>query len=634
MVNDPLRAPKQFWAPVFAQCAANVRCRCSPAGREVGLYESLDVLVGAGLIASAPAVGCPMPLGAAREGARLSALLRARDEADPFGAVLDAMAREIWLSQESKGLSLAEAEEHALALAIALDACRPDPEDVRAALGIPGAGPPRKANGAHAIEGRIAADVVERSVRANVLRGDERAQDIAGFLLERMLAHLFADRGLLPSLVPMFHAFAGVATVAIPTHVVVEPGAALITPPPSAPRDTSPPEEPERPANQPPETQIATVACDSPGHFSRVQQRYGLSEAAAQRLTTLVEARGSVAGARPERVEELAAWIAKARAQLLKPSNETAEVQRLNAEAAGALAEADFDRAGAILERVRGSVRESRRRIEVRLKEELASLQRHEAEEAQATAGLAELALARREYDRAAALFQDAAEGVLASDPAAALRFVMRQAEALYRKGQQVGDEAALSQSAKIFALALQQARAAGDKRAAAVAEIGVGKVLFAQAERGGDPAMPLDAVAAFRRALALLTRESDQALWSEVQIEFGSALALVGLREAGTDGVARLQEAAAAYQSGLAALSREATPLRWALTQVKLGGVLVRSGERSNHPRFWLAAATALFNALEVFEAEGAAQHADMTRLSLRQFQHRLPAALGQQPG
>ena len=149
----------------------------------MGLYESLDVLVGAGLIASAPAVGCPMPAGAVRDGARLSALLRSRGEADAFGAVLDALAREIWLSQESKGLSLAEAEEHALAMAGALDACRPDPEDIRAALGFPAPGAPRKANGVHSIEGRIAADVVSRAARMGALRADERAQDLAGFLL-------------------------------------------------------------------------------------------------------------------------------------------------------------------------------------------------------------------------------------------------------------------------------------------------------------------------------------------------------------------------------------------------------------------------------------------------------------------
>ena len=616
----------------------------------MGLYESLDVLVGAGLVASAPAVGCPMPAGAARDGARLSALLRARAEADAFGAVLDALAREIWLSQESKGLSLAEAEEQALALVGALDACRPDPDDVRAALGFAAAGASGKANGSDAIEARIAADVVARAVRMRVLGADARTQDIAGFLLERMLAHVFADRGLLPALVPAFQAFAadGGGRPAIngqATQAVIPPdgGRAPVTesppearPPHSARDEAVDPGRSSRTAvlpSPPSQPTSQTAVRDSAGALERIQQRYGLSAAAAQRLTDLVEARGGTAGARPERVEELAAWIAQARAQLLKPSNDTAEAQRLNAEAAGALSEADFDRAGAILEQVRGQVRAARRRTEARLKEELASLQRHEAEEAQATAGLAELALARREYDRAASLFQEAAEGVLASDPAVALRFVMRQAETFAHKGQQAGDEAALRQAGQIFALALQQARAAGDKRASALAEVGIGKVLCAQAERGGDPAMPRDAIAAFRRALAVLTREAEPSLWAEAQIELGSALALAGLSDAGPEGIARLQEATAAYRTGLAALSRETTPLRWALTQVKLGGVLVRSGERSNHARFWLAAATALFNALEVFEAEGAAQHADMTRLSLRQFQHRIPAALGQQP-
>lgn len=572
-----------------------------------------------------------MPPGAARAGARLSALLRARGEAEAVGAVLDALAREIWLSQESKGLTMAEAEEHVLALAGALDAFRPDPDDVRAALGFTAPHVSAKANGGHSITERMAAGIVARAGRTGLVGSSERGQDIAAFLLERMLTHIFADRGLLPSLVPAFKAIVeggGADASAAQTAGPAVAGA------PAAPVPTmSQRNGPESGTSSQTIAQSvpvpATVEAAAPGHLARIQQRYGLSPLAAQRLSALVEAKG--AGNRPERVEELAAWIAAARAQLLRPSNESQEIQRLNAEAAVALAEADFEAATAILDRVRGSVRQSRRLTEARLKEELASLQRHEAEEAQATSGLAELALARREYDRAAALFQEAAEGVSASEPSLALKFVMQQAEALYRKGL-AGDEGALRQSAQILALALQQARAASDKRASALAELGIGKVLCAQAERGGDPAMPMDAVGAFRRALAVLTRDEEPGLWAETQSELGSALALAGSADAGPRGLVRLQEAAVAYQTALAALSREATPLRWALTQVKLGGVLVRSGERSDHPRFWLAAATALFNALEVFEAEGAVQHADMTRLSLRQFQHRLPAALGQQ--
>ena len=35
------------------------------------------------------------------------------------------------------------------------------------------------------------------------------------------------------------------------------------------------------------------------------------------------------------------------------------------------------------------------------------------------------------------------------------------------------------------------------------------------------------------------------------------------------------------------------------------------------------------MFSALEVFEDEGAKEHADLTRLSLRQFHERLPQVL-----
>lgn len=622
----------------------------------MGLYESLDVLVGAGLIACAPALGCPMPPGAARDGARLSGILRERGEADAIGAVLDALAREIWLSQESKGLSMAEAEGQALALTMALDACRPDGDLLRAALGHPVSGVGAKANGAQSIEERIAADVIGRAVRGGHLAADERTRDIAGFLLERMLAHLLTDRGLLPSLVPAFKVFSGDRGGA--AHELVA-GAGSHSPPP--PRGfgaqggvqrisvlAPPPHRPSASGQQgadpdnrgaPPTPALIPQAGDgmpevpsaeSSDQLRRLRQRHGLSQPAAARLVALSGDKVGI-GDSLERAEELAQWIAAARAHLLKPSNEPVEIQRLNAEVAAALAEADFETARALLDRVRGSVREARRRSEARLKDELASLQQRQTEEAEATAGLAELALARHEYDRAAELFQEAADGLPASDSAGALRYLLRQAEALYRKGRKSPETPALRQSAQIFTRALQQARTAGEQRSAALAELGVGKVLIAEAERGGDPAIPADAVGALRRALTVLTRDAEPALWIDAQMELGAALALEGLALPEPVGLERLQEAAAAYQATLMALSREAAPLRWALIQVRLGGVLVRSGERSNQARFWLAAATALFNALDVFEAEGATQHAEMTRLSLRQFQDRLPAALGQ---
>jgi len=71
-----------------------------------------------------------------------------------------------------------------------------------------------------------------------------------------------------------------------------------------------------------------------------------------------------------------------------------------------------------------------------------------------------------------------------------------------------------------------------------------------------------------------------------------------IGERETGT---ARLEEALAAYRAALEVRTREASPPDWAATQNNLGGVLQRLGEREMNVVRLKQARAALVNALDV---------------------------------
>jgi tetratricopeptide (TPR) repeat protein len=85
-------------------------------------------------------------------------------------------------------------------------------------------------------------------------------------------------------------------------------------------------------------------------------------------------------------------------------------------------------------------------------------------------------------------------------------------------------------------------------------------------------------AVEAFRLALEERTREHVPLEWAMTQNNLGTALAALGTREAGT---ARLEQAVEAFRLALEERTRERVPLEWAMTQNNLGAALQELGER-----------------------------------------------------
>ena len=100
--------------------------------------------------------------------------------------------------------------------------------------------------------------------------------------------------------------------------------------------------------------------------------------------------------------------------------------------------------------------------------------------------------------------------------------------------------------------------------------------------ERAG-PRVCTEAVAAYRAALEVKTRERVPLDWAKTQNNLGRRALELGQRESGT---AHLEEAVAAFQAALEESTRDRVPLQWAMTQENLGAALgglanARAGRR-----------------------------------------------------
>jgi tetratricopeptide (TPR) repeat protein len=161
------------------------------------------------------------------------------------------------------------------------------------------------------------------------------------------------------------------------------------------------------------------------------------------------------------------------------------------------------------------------------------------------------------------------------------------------------------------------------------VAEVGERKDGVPDA--GGDRLE--QAVAAYRAALEVYTRESLPLDWATTQNNLGNALWTLGEREDGTE---NLEKAVAAYRAALEVRTRERVPLDWAMTQNNLGTALRALGERQDGAsdagsRRLQEAVAAYRAALEVFRPAGASFYVAGTERNLARAEAlltgRLPA-------
>lgn len=213
---------------------------------------------------------------------------------------------------------------------------------------------------------------------------------------------------------------------------------------------------------------------------------------------------------------------------------------------------------------------------------------------AELTAVRGDIALIQLRYADAAQRFKEAGNAVPAGHPDEAVRYLNSEADALYREGDERGDNTALLQSIDMWRLVLQQRPREQVPLDWAATQTNLGIALEKLGERDGDPGHLKEAVALFRAALEVRTRERVPFDWAATETDLGAALTTLGWRENGT---ARLQEAAAAFRAALEVRTRERVPLDWAAAQHQLGCALLDLGARESGTA-QLAEAVAAFQA------------------------------------
>ncbi|MGA8171733.1 MAG: tetratricopeptide repeat protein, partial [Methylocystis sp.] len=217
-----------------------------------------------------------------------------------------------------------------------------------------------------------------------------------------------------------------------------------------------------------------------------------------------------------------------------------------------------------------------------------------------------EISLARLQYLEAAQRFAEAAKEIPpgCENERRRTAYLEKEAMALYRQGDEFGDNASLSAAAdrlKTILALLPRDRAT---LAGARTQRNLGVVLETLGERERGTGTLRKAVAALSAAIEGYTRERVPLEWAITQNNLGNALLKLGERERGT---AALQEAVAAFHAAIEEFSREREhfSLDWAMAQDNLGNALSTLGERERGTAMLHEAVTAHLAALEAYTRE-----------------------------
>ena len=282
----------------------------------------------------------------------------------------------------------------------------------------------------------------------------------------------------------------------------------------------------------------------------------------------------------PARLIEVAIHFAQTRdalATLAPDDPHTAELARSAKEVldSGRLTEADI-----LLDQAReGELAALRQARELKQKAQEAE-DRHALNAAKLLAGRGNIALTQLRYVEAAEHFKQATVLVPSGHPDELADYLHRQADALYRQGDEQGDNAALRKSIETWHLVLEQRTRERVPLEWAMTQNNLGNALRALGERESGTARLEEAVAAYRAALEEYPRERVPLKWAKAQMNLGAALETLGEHENGTT---HLEEAVAAYRAALEEYPRKRVPLKWAMTQHNLGNALEALGERES---------------------------------------------------
>jgi tetratricopeptide (TPR) repeat protein len=274
----------------------------------------------------------------------------------------------------------------------------------------------------------------------------------------------------------------------------------------------------------------------------------------------------------PERLAaklvEIAERFKAFQAEALAQPGDDAKVAALKAEAQKAIEAGDLAKADALLAGVESEQRSMRDRDAANL--------------AETSGRRADIALARLQYSEAAHHFANAAAALPADSTHEEKRigYLASEADALYRQGDEFGDNDALRAAIKRCNRLISLNPRERVPLNWAMTQNNLGTVLSTLGGRQSGAARLEEAVSAYRAALLESTRERVPLHWAATQNNLGNALSILGKRESGTG---RLEEAVTAYRAALLERTRERAPLDWAATQNNLGAALQTLGQRES---------------------------------------------------
>jgi tetratricopeptide (TPR) repeat protein len=329
-----------------------------------------------------------------------------------------------------------------------------------------------------------------------------------------------------------------------------------------------------------------------------LQNNLGVNQGALKAFFTSLGENDIPPEQQSKKLLEIAGHYKELLAQAKPAPDDDPQIAKIKNAAAEALQSGQFGRADQLLEQLR--------------KLQDAALEAKQLEGADTSAQRGQLALTQLRYPDAARLFADAARRVPAGHDDVQYGYLDRKADALYREGEERGDNRALAAAIERYRALLTLRPRELVPRDWAATQNNLGIVLRALGERESGTARLDEAVAAYREALKEYTRQRVPLDWAMTQNNLGNALMRLGERESGT---ARLGEAAAAFREALKERTRERVPVDWAMTQNNLGNALRALGERESGTARLDEAVAAYDRALAVFIDAKADHYVDVAR-------------------
>jgi tetratricopeptide (TPR) repeat protein len=272
--------------------------------------------------------------------------------------------------------------------------------------------------------------------------------------------------------------------------------------------------------------------------------------------------------------------------QLAVLSTSTDEAKELRLKAQRAHKEGDLELAETLLKRIKD--------IDYALiKHETKRLEDRKLKAAKTCETLAEYALLRFEYRKAADLLGEAIQLVKSFDTTAANEWGFQQIDALRKQGDEKGDNGALEEVIEYYREKLTQTKREDDPDGWARLKRSLGTALSTLGERESGTMKLKKAADVYYDALLEHTREHSPLQWATLQNNLGIVLKRIGERDKDNH---KLYDSIGAFLNALSVRDPQRTPKEWARTHNNLGNTYKKLGERENN-------AELLFKAVKSYE-------------------------------